>query len=186
MRELFRSDAARWLVPGEIGDPSEVTAARAAILLYRHMGLRAVLALRIGRWFKSRGIPLAPSFMQRLIYRRYGLDIVVGAPIGGGLYIAHPIGTTLAPARMGENCSVIAAVTVGLRNEHAFPVIGDRVFLGAGARVLGGLVVGDDARIGANAVVIADVAPDTSVGGIPAQPLGTSRPVAAVVPGQSG
>lgn len=171
MREEFRKDVARWLVPGEIGDPADVNPVRTAKLLYRHMGLRAVLAFRIGQWCKQRGVRGGPSFMQRLIYRRYGLDIVIQAKIGGGLYIAHPIGTTLAPASMGEDCSVIAAVTVGMRNQHEFPTIGDRVFLGAGARVLGALEVGDDARIGANAVVINDVAANTSVGGIPAVPL---------------
>ena len=130
----FKMDVARWLVPGEIGDVEHVTLGRAARLVYRHMGLRAMLAVRIGKWCKRTGVPGAPSFVQRLIYRRYGLDIVIGAPMGGGLYFAHPIGTTFAPASAGENCSVIAAVTVGMRNERAFPVLGDRVFLGAGAR----------------------------------------------------
>lgn len=171
MRELIRMDVARWLVPGDIGDPADVTFSRTMVLLYRHMGLRAAVALRVGGWLKSHRVPGGPSFMQRLIYRRYGLDIVIRTPIGGGLYIAHPSGTTLAPRSMGENCSVIAAVTVGMRNQHEFPVIGDRVFLGAGCRVLGDIKVGDDARLGANAVVIHDVATDTSVGGIPAKPL---------------
>ncbi len=172
MRDLFRMDVARWLRPGAIGDPSDVTVARTMRLLYRNMGLRAVLALRMAKWLKQKRIPGAPGFMQRLIYRRYGLDIVVKAPIGGGLYIAHPVGVTLAPESMGDNCSVIAAVTVGMRNEHAFPTLGDRVFLGAGARVLGGIELGADAKVGANAVVISDVASGASVGGIPAKPLG--------------
>jgi serine O-acetyltransferase len=169
--ELFRMDVARWLRPGEIGHPHDVTVQQAAILLYRHMGLRAVLAMRIGRWLKSNGIPGGPSFMQRLIYRRYGLDVVIRAHFGGGLYIAHPVGTTLAPASIGENCSVIASVTVGMRNNHEFPTIGDRVFLGAGAKVLGGIHLGDDVKVGANAVVIDDVEPGDSVGGIPARSL---------------
>ncbi len=169
--ELFRMDVARWLRPGRFAEPAEVSWGRAALLIYRHMGLRAVLAFRIGQWFKGVGVPFAPGFIQRLIYRRYGLDIVIGAKVGGGLYVAHPIGTTLAPARMGENCSVIAAVTVGMRTEHAFPTIGDRVFLGAGARVLGGLNLGDDSKVGANAVVLNDVSNGVSVVGIPAKPV---------------
>lgn len=171
MRHEFRLDVARWLTPGEIGDPAAVTARQTAVLLYRNMGLRAVLAFRLGHWCHVRGIRGGPSFFQRMLYRRYGLDIVVRAPIGGGLYIPHPIGTTLAPAAMGENCSVIAAVTVGMRNRREFPTIGDRVFLGAGSRVLGGIEIGDDVRVGANAVVIHDVAASTAVGGIPAVPL---------------
>lgn len=171
----FRMDVARWPIPGGIGDPAEITMRRTLMLLYRHMGLRAVAALRIAQWLKARGVRGGPSFMQRLIFRRYGLDIVVRAPIGGGLYIAHPVGTTLAPDSIGENCSVIAAVTVGMRNQHEFPTIGDRVVLGAGARVLGAVVVGDDAKVGANAVVIHDVDPATTVGGIPAAPITPSR-----------
>ena len=169
--ELFRMDVARWVTPGSIVDSSTITLKQILILLYRHMGLRAALALRIGSWMRHRGIPGGPSFMHRLIYRRYGLDILIRAPIGGGLYIAHPAGVTLAPERMGENCSVIAAVTVGLRNEFAFPRLGDRVFLGAGARVLGGIELGDDVKVGANAVVLKDVEPGLSVVGIPARPL---------------
>ncbi|MEL6981809.1 MAG: DapH/DapD/GlmU-related protein [Actinomycetota bacterium] len=130
-----------------------------------------MVASRLGGWFHRKGIPLAPSFMQRLIFRRYGMEIQVGADIGGGLYVAHPVGTTIAPERIGENCSVIAAVTVGMRNTLDFPTLGDRVFLGAGARVLGGITLGDDAQVGANAVVIEDVLPKTSVVGIPAKPL---------------
>lgn len=172
--ERFRMDVARWVVPGEIGDATQVTITQMFPLIYRHMGLRAVLALRVAGWLKARRIPGGPSFVQRLVYRRYGLDIVVGAPFGGGLYVAHPIGTTLAPASMGDNCSVIAAVTVGMRNEHEFPRLGDRVFLGAGSRVLGAVQVGDDARVGANAVVIHDVAPGAVVGGVPAKPIGAS------------
>jgi serine O-acetyltransferase len=171
LRNDFRLDVARWLTPGEIGDPAEVSGRTTALLLYRNMGLRAVLALRLGNWCHRRGIRGGPSFFQRLIYHRYGLDIVVRAPIGGGLYIPHPIGTTLAPKSMGENCSVIASVTVGMRNQHDFPTIGDRVFLGAGSRVLGGIQLADDVRVGANAVVIHDVPASTAVGGIPAAPL---------------
>ena len=173
LKRLCKMDIARWIVAGEITDPAEVTAKNAALLIYRHVGLRAVLAMRIASWFHHQGIPLAPSFMQRLTFRRYGLEVLVGGEIGGGLYVAHPSGTTLAPAKMGENCSVIAAVTVGMRNTLVFPTIGDRVFLGAGSRILGGITLGDDARVGANAVVLNDVEPDTSVVGIPAAPLST-------------
>lgn len=164
-------DVARWIVPGEVGDPSSVGLARTLGLYYRHVGLRCVAWLRIGQWCRRHGVRGGAFACQRLIYRRYGLDIVVGRPFGGGLYIAHPSGVTLAPRRMGENCSVIAAVTVGMRGEREFPEFGDRVFLGAGARVIGAVTLGDDVQVGANAVVVHDVPPDTTVVGIPAKPL---------------
>lgn len=165
----FRADAARWMTPGAIGAPDTLTWRQIATLLMRHLPLRAMAWFRLGSWCKRRRIPALPGFIQRHIATRYGLEIQVGAPIGGGLYVAHPYGTVIAPARMGANCSIIAAVTIGMRNEWTFPALGDRVFIGAGARVLGGIHVGDGATIGANAVVIHDVPAGATVVGIPAR-----------------
>lgn len=142
-------------------------------LLYRHPPLRAVAYYRLADVFRQRRIPGAASALQRMVMRRYGLEIA--GQIGGGLYIAHPVGTVISVERMGSNCSVISAVTIGMRNEWAFPTIGDHVFIGAGARVLGGITIGDRANVGANSVVIDDVAADATVVGAPARPAG-SRP----------
>lgn len=172
MLELFKQDARRWIKPGSIRDDANLSPGTLLKLYYRHLPLRAMLWFRLGSWFKAREIPFFPGFIQRLIYRRYGLEIVVGADIGGGLYIAHPVGTVIAPRKMGRNCSVIASVTIGMRNEWEFPRIGDNVFVGAGARVLGGISVGDGAVIGANAVVINDVPSGATVVGIPARQKG--------------
>jgi serine O-acetyltransferase len=169
---LFLQDAARWIVPSEVGDPASLTLGRILALLHRHMPLRAMLWFRFGSWCKARRLPFLPGAIQRRIYRHYGLEIKPGAAIGGGLYIAHPIGTVIMVNRIGVNCSIIAAVTIGMRNEYAFPAIGDHVFIGAGARILGAIQVGDGAAIGANAVVIHDVRPGATVVGIPARELG--------------
>ncbi|ACL25249.1 serine O-acetyltransferase [Chloroflexus aggregans] len=168
MWELFLQDARRWVVPSQIST-EPLTLRQVIVLLFRHLPLRAMFWFRLGSWCKQRGIPFLPGYIQRRIYRRYGLEIVVGADIGGGLYIAHPIGTVIAPQRIGRNCTIVAAVTIGMRNEWAFPIIGDEVFIGAGARVLGGITVGDRARIGANAVVTRDVPSGATVVGIPAR-----------------
>ncbi|MGH7621349.1 MAG: serine O-acetyltransferase [Gemmatimonadaceae bacterium] len=171
MFDLFREDAQRWLTPGGIGDPAAITLTRTMRLLYRHVPLRAMLWFRLGHWCQEQGLPGLPSLVQRHLYHRYGLDIVIGSDIGGGLYIAHPIGTVIAVERIGRNCSIIAAVTLGLRNGRTFPNIGDDVFIGAGARILGGIRVGDGARIGANAVVIDDVPAGATAVGVPARVL---------------
>ena len=169
MYKLFLEDARRWVVPGQINPAADINARTLIALLYRYMPLRAMAWFRFGSWCKHKRIPMLPGYVQRQIYSRYGLEISAGAEIGGGLYIAHPIGTVISVKRMGRNCSIIAAVTIGMRNEWKFPEIGDEVFIGAGARVLGGITIGDHAVIGANAVVIRDVDEGMTVVGIPAR-----------------
>ncbi len=168
MIDLFKQDVQRWIVPGQVADPSLVTLGVTLRLLYHHRALRAMLWFRFGGWCKRKRIPGLPGIIQRRIMRHYGLEILIGSDIGGGLYVPHPVGCVIAPARMGRNCSVIAAVTIGMRNEWEFPMIGDNVFIGAGARVLGGIRVGDNAVIGANAVVVRDVPASATAVGIPA------------------
>ena len=128
---------------------------------------------RLGSWAKERHVPLFAGFVQRHLLTRFGLEISPGADIGGGFYVAHPVGCTLVAERIGENVTIIAAVTLGLRNEVRWPTLADRVFIGAGARVLGGITVGEGAQVGANAVVVHDVAPGATVVGIPARPIGS-------------
>lgn len=164
MFDTFKQDAARWVVPSHFADPATLTVIQIVKLLYRHVSLRAMAWFRLASWFRDKGIPLAgPIF--RWIFFRFGLEIT--GQIEGGLYIAHPAGTVISVSQMGKNCSVIASVTIGMRNIWAFPVIGDHVFIGAGARVLGDIQVGNGAKIGANSVVIKDVPDGATVVGIP-------------------
>jgi serine O-acetyltransferase len=165
----FRADAARWVVPGQFADPASLRWKDILRLLYNHLPLRAMAWFRLGSWAKQRRVPGLPGIIQRRIATRYGLEIQVGADIGGGLYVAHPYGTVIAPARIGRDCSIIASVTIGMRNEWSFPTIEDRVFIGAGARVLGDIRLGAGSVIGANAVVIHDVPASATAVGIPAR-----------------
>lgn len=175
MFRRFKQDACRWIHPSKIAPESELSPGVLLVLLYRYMPLRAMAWFRFGAWCSQRRIPVVPGFVQRLLYRHYGLEIPIRADIGGGLYIAHPVGVVIAPRRMGENCSVIAAATIGMRNEWEFPDIGDNVFIGAGARVLGGITIGDGAAIGANSVVIHDVPAGATVVGIPGRVVGSLK-----------
>ena len=138
-------------------------------MLWRHLPLRAMLWFRFGSWCKHKNLLGITGLIQRLLHRWFGLEISPGAEIGGGLYIPHPIGTVISVKKMGQNCSIIATVTIGMRNEHKFPVIGDNVFIGAGARVLGGITIKDNVVIGANAVVIDDLPAGATAVGIPAK-----------------
>lgn len=98
-----------------------------------------------------------------------GVDMS-GTPIGPGLFISHGQGTILSAERIGANLQVHQGVTVGWDYKgDRRPVIGDDVFIGAGAKVLGAITIGDGARIGANAVVVCDVPPGATAVGIPAK-----------------
>jgi serine O-acetyltransferase len=98
-----------------------------------------------------------------------GLDFA-DTPIGPGLFVSHGQGTILSAERIGANLWVHQGVTVGwdYRTERR-PIIGDDVFIGAGAKVLGAITVGDGAQIGANAVVVCDVPAGATAVGIPAR-----------------
>jgi serine O-acetyltransferase len=101
-----------------------------------------------------------------------GADIPVNADIEGGLLLPHPNGVVVHPrAIVGANCLLFQQVTLGTRGTGQVPRLGCWVEVGAGAKILGGISIGDHAVIGANAVVLSDVAPHSVVVGIPARPL---------------
>lgn len=168
---LFREDAARWVIPQEIAPLDEVTPAVIAKLLLRHPPLRAMAWFRLASLLGTLGVPFVVGWTQRRLLRLYGLELMLGGEVGGGFYIAHPVGCVLVAFKIGKNVTVIGQVTFGTRSAREWPTLGDNVFVGAGARLLGGIRVGDRAQIGANAVVLDDVPPDTTVVGVPARPI---------------
>lgn len=88
-----------------------------------------------------------------------GADIPINATIGGGLLIPHPNGIVIHPhAQIGCNCLIFQQVTIGATSK-GIPTIGGHVDIGAGAKIIGPVHIGDHARIGANAVVREDVPP---------------------------
>lgn len=103
-----------------------------------------------------------------------GADIPLNCQLGGGLVLPHPNGIVIHPgARIGPNCMIFQQVTIGGRDDGSVPTVGGHVDFGAGAKVLGGVHIGNHARIGANAVVLEDVPVHATVVGIPARVVGT-------------
>jgi serine O-acetyltransferase len=97
-------------------------------------------------------------------------DVDLQATLGSGLMLPHPNGVVIhGEARIGDDCMIMQQVTVGMIDEGEVPVIGNRVYIGAGAKIIGKLKVGDGARIGANAVVVNDVPSNATAVGIPAR-----------------
>lgn len=124
---------------------------------------------------KGMGIYYLVKFILIQTGFRYGIEISESAQIGEGLYIGH-FGTIVVngQAVIGKNCNLSHGVTIGQlnRGERAgCPTIGDNVFIGPGAKIIGKIHVGDRAAVGPNSVVVQDVPDDGVVGGIPAKLL---------------
>jgi serine O-acetyltransferase len=101
-----------------------------------------------------------------------GCVIGRGAEFGPGFVLFHSNGVVInGKVRAGENVHVQHQVTIGDDLQGRSPVLGSNIHIGAGAKIFGPIAVGDGARIGANAVVVHDVAPDTTVVGVPAKPV---------------
>lgn len=130
--------------------------------------------LRAGEYYEGRRDPLGRLWFGvlrvrlRLMSERLGFEIPRGV-FGPGLSIAHHGTITVnGEAVVGRNCRIDTQTTIGdVRGEA--PTIGDDVYIGSGARILGGVRIGDEVAIGANAVVIEDVPDRVTVGGIPAR-----------------
>ena len=88
--------------------------------------------------------------------------------IGAGLFIQHGFATVIAAQSLGENCWINQQVTVGFSNKDSCPIIEDNVTINAGAKIIGGIVIGTGSVVGANAVVVKNVPENCVVAGVPA------------------
>jgi len=102
------------------------------------------------------------------LYRKKPSLYLSTSQIGSGLYIQHGDASIIAAKSIGKNCWINQGVTVGYTKSGKTPFIGDRVTINAGAKVLGGIRIGNDVVIGANAVVVKDVPDNCTVVGVPA------------------
>lgn len=104
-----------------------------------------------------------------------GIDLPIETKVGEGLYIGHYGGIVIHPrAVIGKNCNLSHGVTIGeggRGEKRGVPVIGDRVYIGPGAKAFGAITIGNDVAIGANAVVISSVSDGAVMGGVPARVL---------------
>lgn len=172
VRELIGADFLEWKRLGYLGHHAASAPLRlrdVAVLVWRFAGLRATVNYRLSHAAHVKRIPFLPMMLFRRNMRKYGLDIVPSVSIGPGLYIPHPVGTVIMARTIGSRCHIISCVTIGMRSTPDFPEIGDNVTIGAGARVLGAIHVGNGSQVGANAVVLNDVPDGATAVGIPAR-----------------
>lgn len=117
-------------------------------------------------------------FLQSQASRTFGVDIHPAARFGQGIMIDHATGIVVGEtAVVGNNCSFLHGVTLGGSGKETgdrHPKIGDCVLIGAGAKVLGNIAVGEGSRIAAGSVVLADVPPHVTMAGVPAKIVGSA------------
>ena len=157
-------------------DPAARSRLEVALL---YPGFHAVLLHRLAHGLWVRNWYFAGRFVSQFARWMTGIEIHPGAVIGRNFFIDHGMGVVIGEtAVIGDNVHLYHDVTLGgtsLVKGKRHPTIGDDVIIGAGAQVLGNITVGAGARIGANAVVVMDVAEKATVVGIPARPAGQGR-----------
>src|ERR1700744_505103 len=152
-------------------------------VIFAYPGVHAIWGHRISHWLWNRGARVIARVFAELTRILTGVEIHPGAILGAGLFIDHATGVVIGEtAEVGDDVTIYHGVTLGGTGADTgkrHPTIGDRVIIGAGAKVLGPIKIGDDSRIGANAVVVKEVPSSAVVVGVPGQIVSRQRPSAA-------
>lgn len=152
-------------------DPSSGSALE---ILLTNQGVHALLIYRAAHALKVRKMDVLAHILSNCGRFLTGIEIHPSANIGKGLLIDHGMGVVIGEtAEIGNDCTIFHGVTLGGtgggRGEKRHPTLSDGVFVGAGAKILGNIKIGQGAKIGANAVVLCDVPENTTVVGVPAR-----------------
>ncbi len=147
-------------------------AAKSALeVLLLYPGLHALVIYRVAHQLWQWKIPIVPRWLSQTARFWTGIELHPGAVIGNNLFIDHGMGVVVGEtAIIGNNVLLYQGVTLGGTGKETgkrHPTIGDNVVVGTGAKVLGNITIGGNSYIGANAVVIKDVPPNSTVVGIP-------------------
>src|SRR4051812_17643342 len=138
-------------------------------------GLHAVIAHRVGHALHTAGVPALPRALAYATRAVTGIEIHPAAQIGDAPFIDHGMGVVVGEtAELGANVTLYQGVTLGgtgFASGKRHPTVQDNVTIGSGAKLLGPITIGHGAKIGANAVVIHDVPPNSTVVGIPGHPV---------------
>jgi serine O-acetyltransferase len=147
-------------------------AAKSALeVVLAYQGFHAREMHRLSHALHRRGVRVLPRVISNFSRFVTGIEIHPGARIGEGLFIDHGMGVVIGEtAEIGDDCNLLQGVTLGGTSMHRtkrHPTLGNRVTIGAGAKLIGAVEIGDNARIGAGSVVVTNVPPNATVVGVP-------------------
>ena len=136
---------------------------------------KAMIYYKISHYFYKKKHFLIARYISEKAKRKTGIEIHPGATIGKGLFIDHGTGVVIGEtAIIGDNVTMFHGVTLGGTGKEKgkrHPTVGNNVFIGCGAKLLGNITIGDNAKIGANAVILKDVPQSATAVGIPGRIL---------------
>jgi len=142
-------------------------------VILTYAGFHALLAYRFAHWVRGKGVPFLPRAISQLARLLTGIEIHPGATIGRGFFIDHGMGVVIGEtAEIGDYVTLFQGVTLGGTGKERgkrHPTLGNHVVVGAGAKILGGIRVGDNVKVGANSVVLKSVPANSTVIGVPAR-----------------
>lgn len=150
-----------------------------AEVIFTYPSVHALFFYRLAHPLWRSGWRFLARFLTQFGRFLTGIEIHPGATIGSGCFIDHGSGVVIGEtAEVGANVTLYQGVTLGgtsLQREKRHPTLEDGVIVGAGAKILGPIRVGRNARVGSNAVVLKEVLPDTTVIGVPAREVQRRR-----------
>ena len=152
------------------------TDARGILRVLLSDGTSAVVFYRAARFFSRIGLGPVGWIFNEINKACNGCVIGRGAVFGGGFVLMHPVGVVInSGVKGGKNIVIESGVVIGAARNGLpveVPELGDNIFIGSGAKVIGGIKIGSNVKIGANAVVVKDVPDNVTVAGIPASIVG--------------
>lgn len=144
-------------------------------VIFLYPGFQALVLHRFAHWLWNVGLPFVPRLISHLARAFTGVEIHPGATIGSGVFIDHGMGVVIGEtAIVGDLSLIYQGVTLGGTGKESgkrHPTLGTGVVVGAGAKVLGNIQIGNDVRIGAGSVVLREVPSDCTVVGVPGRVL---------------
>jgi len=153
------------------------------VVAVSYQGVHALWHHRVAHWLWTHGFRTYGRLWSQYARRRTGIEIHPGATLGRRIFIDHGMGVVIGEtAVVGNDVLLFNGINLGgttMSPGKRHPTIGDRVVIGAGAKVLGAVHIGSDARIGANAVVVKDVPDGATAVGIPAVVRNHPAPIEA-------